>query len=205
MKLYYTPGACSQAPHIAIHELGLAYEPVKVDLTKHTLPNGSDYRAINPKGYVPALELDDGTLLTEANVLLQYLADLKPGELAPEFGSIARWKLMEWLAFIATEVHKGYSLLWKPDTPPEVRERAIQALQNRYALVAKTLEQQPYLTGQRFTIADAYLFVVTNWAGMHRVDLSAVPAVQKYQARIAQRPAVQATLRAEGLVKESAA
>jgi glutathione S-transferase len=205
MKLYYSPGACSQAPHIAIHELGLASETVRVDLVKHTLPDGSDYRAVNPKGYVPTLELDDGTRLTEAHVILQYLADQKPGELAPEFGSIERWKLMEWLGFIATEIHKGYGPLWNPKTPAEVRVRTIQALQNRYAMIAKTLEHQPFLTGQRFTIADAYLFVVTNWAGHHKVDLSGVPAVQKFQARVAQRPAVQATLKAEGLLKESAA
>lgn len=201
MKLYYTPGACSQAPHIVLHELGLPYEAVKVDLVKHTLPDGSDYRAINPKGYVPLLELDDGTRMAEASVLVQYLADQKPGELAPKFGTQERWRLMEWLAFISTEIHKGFGPLWNPQTPPEVRERTVQALGNRFGLVAKTLEKQPYLTGERFTIADAYLFVVLNWSGLHKVDLGPWPALQQFQQRVAARPAVQATLKTEGLVK----
>ncbi|HWJ06212.1 MAG TPA: glutathione transferase GstA [Steroidobacteraceae bacterium] len=201
MKLYYTPGACSQAPHIVLHELGLPYEAVKVDLVKHTLPDGSDYRAINPKGYVPLLELDDGTRMAEASVLVQYLADQMPGELAPKFGTQERWRLMEWLAFISTEIHKGFGPLWNPQTPPEVRERTVQALGNRFGLVAKTLEKQPYLTGERFTIADAYLFVVLNWSGLHKVDLGPWPALQQFQQRVAARPAVQATLKTEGLVK----
>ncbi|HET7204533.1 MAG TPA: glutathione transferase GstA [Steroidobacteraceae bacterium] len=199
MKLYYTPGACSQAPHIAIHELGLPYEAVQVDLVKHTLPDGSDYRAINPKGYVPTLELDDGTRITEAGVILQYLADQKPGRLAPAFGSMARWKLMEWVAFISTEVHKGFGPLWNPKTPADVRERTVQALGNRFGLIAQTLEKQPYLTGNEFSIADAYLFVVLNWSGLHKVDLTPWPALRQFQARVAARPAVQATLKAEGL------
>jgi glutathione S-transferase len=201
MKLYYTPGACSQAPHIVLHELALPHEAVKVDLVKHTLPDGSDYRAINPKGYVPLLELDDGTRISEASVLVQYLADQKPGELAPKFGTKERWRLMEWLAFISTEIHKGFGPLWNPATPPEVRERTVQALGNRFGLVAKTLEQQPFLTGESFTIADAYLFVVLNWSGLHKVDLGPWPALQQFQQRVASRPAVQATLKAEGLVK----
>lgn len=201
MKLYYTPGACSQAPHIAINELGRAIELVKVDLVKHTLPDGSDFRAINPKGYVPLLELDDGTRITEASVILQYLADLEPGKLAPVFGTMARWRLMEWLAFIATEVHKGYSLLWNPATSTEVREGTVQRLGNRFTLIAKTLGQQPYLTGNEFTVADAYLFVILNWSSLLKVDLSPWPALAAFQARVASRPAVQATLRAEGLLK----
>ena len=201
MKLYYTPGACSQAPHIVIHELGLPYEAVKVDLVKHTLPDGSDYRAINPKGYVPTLELDDGTRITEANVILQYLAEQKPGRVAATFGSMERWKLMEWLAFIATEVHKGFGPLWNPKTPADVRERTVQALNNRFGYLAKTLEKQPFLMGNEFSIADAYLFVILNWSGMHNVDLSPWPALQQFQGRVAARPAVQAALKAEGLAK----
>jgi glutathione S-transferase len=201
MKLYYTPGACSQAPHIALHELDLKFDLVKVDLTKHTLPDGSDYRAINPKGYVPMLELDDGTRLTEANVLLQYIADRRPGTLAPAFGTLERYKLMEWLAFIATEVHKGYGPLWNPQVEPAVRERTIAALGNRFGYISKTLVAQPYLTGNAFTIADAYLFVILNWSGYHKVDLKPWPALTEFQARVAARPAVQATLKAEGLVK----
>lgn len=201
MKLYYAPGACSQAPHIVLNELGRAVELVKVDLVKHTLPDGSDFRAVNPKGYVPLLELDDGTRITEVNVILQYLADLEPGALAPVFGTLERWRLMEWLAYISTEVHKGFGPLWNPATPPEVRERTVQALGNRFALIAKTLGEQPYLTGKDFTVADAYLFVILNWSGMLKVDLSPWPALAAFQARVAARPAVQATLKAEGLLK----
>jgi glutathione S-transferase len=201
MKLYYTPSACSQAPHIALRELGLEFTPVKVDLAKHTLPDGSDFRAINPRGYVPVLELDDGTRMTEAHVLLQYIADQRPGTLAPKFGTTERWKLMEWLGFIATEVHKGFGPLWNPQTPPEVRERTVQALGNRFTLVSETLAKQPFLTGQSFTIADIYLFVVSNWSHYHKIDLTPWPALTAFQARVAARPAVQATLKAEGLIK----
>ena len=199
MKLYYTPSACSQAPHIALRELELEVETVKVDLMKHTLPDGSDFRAINPKGYVPMLELADGTRLTEANVLLQYIADQRPGTLAPKFGTLERWKLMEWLAFIATEVHKGFGPLWNPQTPADVRERTVQALGNRFTLISQTLAKQPFLTGQAFTVADIYLFVVSNWAHYHKVDLKPWPALTAFQARVAARPAVQATFKAEGL------
>ena len=201
MKLYYTPGACSQAPHIAIHELGLPYDAVKVDLATHKLEDGTDYRTINPKGYVPTLELDDGTRITEANVILQYLAEQKPGRLAPAFGTRERWKLMEWLAFIASEVHKGFGPLWNPQTPADVRERTVKALGNRFGYVAQTLDKQPFLMGNEFTIADAYLFVVLNWSGLHKVDLSPWPALQQFQARVAARPGVQAALKAEGLTK----
>ena len=201
MKLYFTPGACSQAPHIALRELGLAFEPVQVDLMKHTLPDGSDFRAINPKGYVPLLELDDGTRLAEASVILQYIADLKPGTIAPVFGTLERWRLMEWLAFIATEVHKGFGPLWNPKTPAEFRASTVHALGTRFTLIARTLAGQPYLTGAQFSIADAYLFVILNWSGLHKVDLSPWPTLTDFQARVAARPAVQATLKAEGLVK----
>lgn len=201
MKLYHSPGSCSQAPHIALHELGLPFEAVKVDLATHKLPDGSDYYAVNPKGYVPFLQLDDGTTISEANVILQYIADRKPGTLAPAFGTTERWKLMEWLAFIATEVHKGFGPLWNPKTPPEMREGAVKALGNRFTLLAQTLGKQPFLTGKDFTVADAYLFVILNWTGYHKVDLSPWPALKEFQARVASRPAVQATLNAEGLVK----
>jgi glutathione S-transferase len=205
MKLYYTPAACSQAPHIVLHELGLPVEAVKVDLPAHTLPDGSDYHAVNPKGYVPFLVLDDGTTLSEAHVILQYIADQKPGTLAPEFGTIERWKLMEWLGFIATEVHKGFGPLWSPKTPAEVRKTTVEALGKRFTLLVETLGKQPYLTGEDFTIADAYLFVILNWTKVHKVDLSRWPALIKFQARVASRPAVQATLQDEGLIAEKRA
>lgn len=198
MKLYYTPGACSQAPHIALHEIGLPFEAVKVDLATHTLPDGSDYYAVNSRGYVPLLVLDDGTKLSEAQVILQYIADRKPGTLAPVFGTMERWKLMEWLAFVSSELHKGFGPLWAPPTSPEVRERTVEKLGTRFALVAGTLERQPFLTGQDFTIADAYLFVVLSWTKVHKVDLSPWPALREFQARVAARPAVRDTLNAEG-------
>lgn len=201
MKLYYTPGACSQAPHIAAHELGLPVEAVKVDLAKHALADGSDYYKVNPKGYVPLLVLDDGSTLSEANVILQYLADRKPGALAPAFGTPERWKLMEMLAFLATEVHKGYGVLWSPQTPAEVRKAAIDRLGTRFTLLSETLARQPFLMGKAFTIADAYFFVLLNWTNVHKIDLSPWPALKDCQARVAARPAVQATLKAEGLVK----
>jgi glutathione S-transferase len=201
MKLYYSPGACSQAPHIVLRELDLKFDLVAVDLAKHTLPDGSDFRRINPKGYVPLLELEDGTRLTEANVILQYLADRKPGVLAAKFGTLERYQLMEWLAFIATEVHMGFGPLWNPQTPPEVRERVIAALGNRFGFLSATLAKQPYLTGSAFSIADAYLFVISSWAGHHKVDLEPWPALTAFQDRVAARPAVQATLQAEGLSK----
>lgn len=201
MKLYYSPGACSLAPHIALRELDLPFELVKVDLVKHTLPDGSDFRAINPKGYVPLLEFDDGTRLTEASVILQHLADRRPGTLAPAFGTAERWRLMEWLAFIATEVHKGFGPLWNPKTPAEVREYTVRALGNRFALISQTLASQPYLGGSAFSIADAYLFVILNWSGLLKVDLTPWPALKDFQARVASRPSVQAALRVEGLVR----
>jgi len=201
MKLYYSPGSCAMAPHIALHEVGLKFEAVKVDLAKHTLADGSDYRAVNPKGYVPFLVMDDGTTISEAQVILQYIADQKPGQLAPVFGTTERWKLMEWLGFISTEVHKGFGPLWNPNSEAPVRERATQALGNRFTLIADTLSKQPFLTGDKFTVADAYLFVVSNWAGYHKIDLGPWPALQQFQARVAARPAVQATLKAEGLIK----
>ena len=204
MKLYYSPGACSQAPHIALEEVGLPHELVKVDLVKHTLPDGSDFRAINPKGYVPLLQLEDGSYLSEASVILQYIADRKPGTVAPEFGTATRWKLMEWLAFISTEVHKGFGPLWNPKTPAEVRERAVQALGNRFALIEKTLAGQPYLTGSEFSIADAYLFVLLGWTGLHKIDLANWPALVAFRERVASRPAVQRTLKAEGLLTQDA-
>ncbi len=201
MKLFYTPGACSQAPHIAAHELGLPVEAIKVDLAKHALADGSDYYKLNPKGYVPLLALDDGSTLTESQVILQYLADRKPGTLAPASGTPDRWKLMEMLGFIATEVHKGYAVLWNPKTPADVRQGAIDRLGTRFTLLSETLAKQPFLMGQTFTIADAYLFVLLNWTNVHKIDLSPWPVLKDYQARVGARPAVQATLKAEGLVK----
>ena len=204
MKLYYAPAACSLAPHIALSEAGLPHELVRVDLRTHTLPDGTDYRTINPKGYVPVLELDDGTRLTEVAVILQYIADRAPGTLAPAFGSMERYRVMEWLNFIATEVHKQLSPLWYPTTPDATKEAQRAKLATRFDLIAKTLSTRPYLTGETFTVADAYLFTVLNWAPTLKIDLARWPALQQFQARVAARPKVREAMKAEGLIKDSA-
>ena len=201
MKLYCSPGACSLAPHIALAESGLAYSTKIVDLKKHALADGTDYYAINPKGYVPLLELDDGARLSEVAVILQYIADRKPGTLAPAFGTMERYRVMEWLNFVATEIHKQFSPLWYPTTPEATKEAQRAKLASRFDLLSKTLAVQPYLTGDTFTVADAYLFTILNWAPMLKVDLAPWPALQRFQARVAARPAVRAAMVAEGLVK----
>jgi glutathione S-transferase len=197
MKLYFSPGACSFAPHIALREGKLPFEAVKVDLRKHTLADGTDYYAINPKGYVPVLELDDGTRLTEVAVILQYIADRNPGTLAPAFGNLDRYRLMEWLNFVATEIHKQFSPLWYPDTPESTKEAQRAKLAKRFDYLSGILGKQPYLAGEKFTIADAYLHAILNWSGLLKVDLSPWPALVQYQQRIAERPAVVETQKAE--------
>ena len=204
MKLYYSPAACSLAAHIALEETGLPYELVKVDLRSHKLANGSDYYEINPKGYVPVLELEGGERLTEAAVVLQYIADRKPGTLAPADGTMARYRLSEWLNFIATEIHKQFGPLWHDETPEATKATQRAALAKRFAFIEKTLAKQPYLTGDTFTIADAYLFVVVNWSASLKVDLTPFPALRQFQARVAARPTVRAAMKAERLIKEPA-
>jgi glutathione S-transferase len=204
MKLYYSPGACSLAPHIALQEIGVPFTTAKVDLHAHKLADGTDYYTINPKGYVPMLELPDGERLTEASVILQYIADRKPGELAPAFGTMERYRMMEWLNFIATEVHKQFGPLWYPTTPEATKEEQRKKLAKRFDAISKTLASQPYLTGEKFTIADAYLFTIVNWAGMLKVDLAPWPALQQFQARVAARPKVREAMKAEGLIKDPA-
>ena len=203
MKLYYAPGACSLAAHIVLHESGLPFTAIRVDLRTHKLPDGSDYYGVNPKGYVPLLELDDGTRLTEVAVILQYIADRTPGNLAPTFGSLDRYRLMEWLNFIATEIHKGLGPLWKPTTSDAHRQLVLNAVGARFDFVVKALGDQPFLTGERFTIADAYLFTIVNWHRFLKFDLGRWPALERFQARVAARPRVQAALRAEHLLKDT--
>jgi glutathione S-transferase len=202
MKLYYAPGACSLAPHIVLHELGLPYTPVKVDLRSHKLPDGSDFYAVNPHGYVPVLELDDGTRITEVQVVLQYLADRKPGTLAPAFGSIERYKLMETLGFIASEIHKGFGPLWHPDTHESTRASTIAKLGKRFDEVSRALGQRQFIFGNSFSVADAYLFTVASWSGYLKVDLSKWPALQQYLARIGERESVR---KAKGVESTKAA
>lgn len=205
MKLYFSPGACSLAVRIALTEAGLPFAADKVDLRTHRLADGTDYHAINPKGYVPMLELADGTRLTEVTVLLQYVADRVPGTLAPAYGSVDRYRVMEWLGFIATELHKQCGPLWNPATPDATKDAVRAQLGRRLAHVAGSLAAQPFLTGQAFGVADAYLFTILNWAPMLAVDLSPYPALAAFQARVAARPAVRRALVAEGLVEENAA
>jgi glutathione S-transferase len=202
MKLYYSPGACSLAPHIVAGEAGLALKLEKVDLRTKKTETGADFAAINPKGYVPALLLDDGELLTEGVAVSQYLADRKPESgLAPAAGSFARYRLQEMLTYINSELHKNYGPLFNPATAPELRAEKVAALQKRYALIETQLQGHSYLFGEQFTAADAYLFTVTSWAGKLKLDLSAYPNLAAFQARVAARPAVQAAMRAEGLLK----
>ena len=201
MKLFLKPGACSLSPHIVLEELGLPYENEVVDLARKTTASGQDYLAINPKGYVPALLLDGGELLTEGPAIVQYLADLVPEkQLAPANGSIARYQLQAWLTFIGTEVHKSFSPFFNSKAPQEWKDIARANLERRLAYIAQQLEGRDYLLGSEFTVADAYLFTVLNWAKFIQLDLGSWPLLLAYQARVAARPAVQAALKAEGLV-----
>lgn len=202
MKLYFAPGACSLSPHIVAHELGIPVSLVKVDTQKKVTESGADFWAINPKGYVPAVELDNGHVLTEGTAIVQYLADSKPdGKLAPAAGSFERVRLQEMLGYINSELHKSYSPLFNPKTPAETRADREEYLRKRYGLIEKQLEGKQFLFGDQFTVADAYLYTVTNWAAYVKLDLSSFPNLLAFQARVAARPAVQAALKAEGLTK----
>jgi glutathione S-transferase len=197
MKLYYSPGACSLASHIALEAAGVPCELVRVDLREHKTASGQDYYAINPKGYVPALELDDGERLTENAVVLQYIADRKPGTIAPAFGGMPRYHVMEWLNFIATELHKTVGALWKPNTSESQRMDVLQVIGRRLDYVAKALHERNYLMGDAFTIADAYLFTILNWRTALRFDLDRWPVIAQYQDRVGGLPFVQRAMAAE--------
>ena len=204
MKLFYAPGACSMSPHIVAQEAGIELELEKVDTATKKTASGEDFWTINPKGYVPALQLDDGQLLTEGPAIVQYLADSKPdSKLAPTNGSLARYRVQEMLNFISTEIHKQFTPLFKPTTAPEQRQAQVELLGKRFALVEQWLKGKSYLFGDQFTVADAYLFTVVNWCNFVKIDLAPWPGLQKYQARVAARPAVQAVLQAEGLAKKA--
>jgi glutathione S-transferase len=202
MKLYYSPGACSLSPHIVLEEAGIAYEPVLASTKTHKLQDGTDYYTINPKGYVPLLELDNGERLSEGPAIVQYLADQVPAKkLAPVNGTMARYRLQEWLNFTTSEIHKTYSPIFNPATPEEYKTIARAKLQDRYRYVDNQLEGKSYLLGSDFSVADAYLFTVTNWAKNVGVDLSALKNVAAFMTRMAARPAVQQAMKAEGLIK----
>jgi len=202
MKLYYSPGACSLSPHIVLKESGLPFEAIAAPTKTHKLADGTDYYTINPLGYVPYLVLDDGRTLHEGPAIVQYLADLVPEKkLAPANGSWERYKLQEWLNTIGTELHKGFSPLFTPGMPDEVKEMAKTRLMGRFQWVDKELAGKNYVMGDTFTVADAYLFVVAGWGKYVGVDITALANLGAVMARIAARPAVQEALRAEGLLK----
>ena len=206
MELFYAPGACSLAPHIVAREAGLPIDLVKVDLAKKKTASGEDFSAINPKGYVPAVRLDDGEVMTEAATLVQYLADRNPASgLAPAFGTPERYKLMEWLTFISSELHKTFAWLWYPTTPEATKDAVKAKLATRFAWLDGELQGRDYLMGKTFTAADAYAFTILNWAGMLKVDLDPYANIKGFMARVAARPQVQEALRAEGLIAPKAA
>lgn len=201
MKLYYYPGACSMAAHIVLREAGYDFELEQVDLASKTTASGQDYLQINSKGYVPALVLDNGEVLTEDVVILSYLADLKPEtRLAPLAGSLECYRQMEWLNYIATELHKTLGALFNPAITPEWKANQLALFERRIGWLSQRLGKQPYLTGEHFDIADAYLFTVLGWCRLFDIDLARWPNLPDYMARIAARPAVQAAMQAEGLL-----
>ena len=202
MKLYYSPGACSLAPHIVACEAGLAVEAIVASTKTHQLADGTDFYSINPLGYVPFLVLDDGQTLREGPVISQYLADQAPDKgLIGPVGSMQRYRALEWLNFIGTELHKGFSPLFTPGMPDEAKQLAKNRLVQRLTWVDGELAGKQYLLGDAFSVADAYLFTVTNWAGFVGVDISGLANINAYRARVGARPAVQAALKAEGLAK----
>lgn len=199
MKLYYSPGACSLSPHIVLREAGLPFTLEKVNLKTKVTASDADFTRINPKGYVPALQFDDGTVLTEGSAIVQWIADEVPTRhLVPAAGTMQRYQVIEWLNFISTELHKNFSPLFNPATPDAVREMQLATLAKRIGYVEQHVTG-PYLTGEHFTVADAYLFVVLSWAKYVKLDLAPYANVHALLARIAARPAVQEALKAEGL------
>jgi glutathione S-transferase len=201
MKLFYKAGACSLASHIVLEESGLPYEIEAVDLKTKVTASGADFMAINPKGYVPALQLDNGELLTEGPAIMQYIADQAPAKhLAPLADAMARYRLQGWLTFIGTELHKNFTPFFSPAETSEWKAAAMANLERRLAYVAKHIDDKQYLLGDEYGIGDAYLFTVLGWAPFIDLDLNKWPALTAYQARVAARPAVQAAMKAEGLI-----
>ena len=202
MKLYYSPGACSLSVHITLHESGLSFDTIAAPTKTHKLADGTDYYSINPLGYVPLLELEDGTRLTEGPAIVQYIADQMPlKNLAPANGTVARAQLQSWLNFISTELHKGFSPLFNAATPVDYKIIVVDRLMSRLKWVDAQLEGKDYLMGETFSVADPYLFTVTNWAAVVKVDISAFANITAFRSRMSGRPAVQAAMKAEGLIK----
>ena len=205
MQLYFAPGACSLASHITAREAGINLDLKRADTKTKKLEDGSDYLAVNSKGAVPALKLDNGQVLTEGVAIMQYLADQKPeSNLAPKNGTMERYRVQEWLNYITSEVHKGFSPLWNPTADPAVKTWALDGLKKKFDWLNTQLTGKKYLTGDNFTVADAYLFTVMNWTNFLSVDLAPWPALKEFQARVAARPKVQEALEAEGLTKKAA-
>ena len=205
MQLYFSPGACSLASHIVLREAGLPFDLKRTDVKTKKLDDGSDYLAVNSKGSVPALRLDDGQVLTEGPAILQYIADQKlESRLAPKSGTLERYRLLEWLNFITSEIHKSFSPLFNPAVDPKVKEYMTQNLEKKFEWLNAQLAGRKFLTGDNFTIADAYLFVVVNWSNFVGIDLARWPALKEFQARVAARPQVQEAMTAEGLIKKAA-
>jgi glutathione S-transferase len=203
MKLYYSPGACSLSPHIVLREAGLTFELEKVDLQTKQTETGADYRKVNAKGYVPALQLDDGSVLTEGPAIVQYIADRVPDKkLAPPAGTLERYRLMEWLNFISTELHKSFGPLFNPKAPDDWKVLVRGLLGQRFDFISAHIENRPFLLGETFTVADAYLFTVLGWGKWVSIDIAQWPLLKSYVERIAVRPAVSAALVAEKLLKE---
>lgn len=201
MKLYYSPGASSLAPHIVVYEAGLDIEFDRVDLNTQTTASGRRFGKINPKGNVPALALRDGEVLTEVSVILEYLADRVPDRgLLPELGSLERYRAQEWVGYIGTELHKGFDPLWDGLMPDAARRLAIQHLQRRLTYLDSCLEGRSYLMGEQFTVADAYCFTILSWARFHRIDLSDYTSVQMFMQAVSNRPMVRRALEAEGVM-----
>jgi glutathione S-transferase len=202
MKLYYFSGACSLASNIALREAGLPFELVKVDRRTRKAADGLDYNEVNPKGYVPALTLDNGEVLTENVAVLQYIADRNPAsKLAPPAGTMERYRLVEWLAFISSEIHKNFSPLFREDAPEETKQFVRKVLSIRLDYLNRAIGNRPFLMGEQFTVADAYLFTVLSWSRHLNFDLGKWPQVQRYVERVGARPQVTEALKAEGLVK----
>ena len=202
MKLYYSPGACSMAPHIVACEAGHSLDLEKVDIPNKKTADGGDYWKVNPKGYVPALVLDDGQVITEVGVICQYLADQKPESgLVPKFGTMERYRQMEALNFAATEIHKQIGALFNPKMTPEMRDVQTGTIERRFNSLEKMLDGQPYVTGDKFTAADAYLFTVLNWTNKLKIDVSKWPNIKDFMGRVAKRPKVQEAMKEEGLLK----
>jgi glutathione S-transferase len=201
MKLYYASGACSLSPHIVAREAGIAIDTVKVDLTTKKTEDGQDFLVLNPKGYVPALCLDNGQILTEGPAIVQYLADQKPASrLAPSAGTMERYRLQEWLSFLGTELHKSFSPLFNQASSDDAKREAKESITKRFTYLDQKLAGSKYLMGETFTVADAYAFTIVNWANFVGIDLKPYPNLSAYLGRIGARPKVQEALKAEGLL-----